>query len=637
VEAGAEPENTCWDERFGRALALLCAAAGAVGAATVAQQLAENPFAALPFSDAELYWRMAGELAAGRGLGDAPWLVAPLHPLLVALLRRCGGGLAALYALQGALHLATAALVAVSARARFGAREGLAAAGLFLLLGEPALHAARALATTLQLFLAALLLFEWTRLERAPHPGAGHAARAGLWLGLLALAFPAALALVPVLALSVARRAGLARAALASLAAAAAIAPATLHNHAASGEWIPITAHSGITLAQGNGPASIGIYTPLPGVSRSIHAQHRDAAQVFERANGRPGSWSEVDAFFRARVAAWWRSHPLEAAALFAAKLHWTLTSRAYDNVATFALEREHGLSSRAALAPLEVPWLVGLALLGLAVAARERRGALPELALLGAALSVCVVFHYSARYRIVAVPALCALAAGGLVRASSLPWPRLATLAVALLPLPLLVSDAAVGFGSVAFMREDFARTLARQHARVGRIREAEGAPASAEWHYRRALAARAGEPLAARALFNLEIARGELAGARETLESLVRVEPASAEAHLALAWLLAAAPDPALRSGSAALAQVALAERLLGADHPEVLLVRALACAELGAAGEALAAVQAGEALARARGDAALAASFASLREALQSGRGIATPPRPLRIAAR
>jgi hypothetical protein len=115
------------------------------------------------------------------------------------------------------------------------------------------------------------------------------------------------------------------------------------------------------------------------------------------------------------------------------------------------------------------------------------------------------------------------------------------------------------------------------------------------------------------------------------------VRVEPASAEAHLALAWLLAAAPDPALRSGSAALAQVALAERLLGADHPEVLLVRALACAELGAAGEALAAVQAGEALARARGDAALAASFASLREALQSGRGIATPPRPLRIAAR
>lgn len=642
----ASAANSSWHARFPVALACLCLAAGGLRAAILREQLAENPFALIPWSDAEHYWRMAADLAAGRWPAGEPFLVAPLYPVLLALLRAAGGGLASLYALQTALHLATAALVACIVRARFGAREGLCAAALFLALGEAALYPARALSVTLQLFVAALAWREWSRIADAPaRPGAAAVARAGLCAGILALAFPAAMLLVPALGGWVWRRAGAARAALAVAAGALAIAPATVVNALATGELIPITAHSGITLAQGNDPTSIGIYTPLPGVSRSIHRQHRDAARVFELATGRAGSWSEIDAWYRARVLAWWRHEPGAAAALLARKLHWTLTSREYDNVATFALEREHGLGRRAALAPLELPWLLGLSLVGVALVARARRSLVPEIALLLPPLATCLVFHYSGRYRLVAAPVLCGLAGLALVRWRELGWPRAATLAVALLPLPLLAADALTGFGSLDFMRADFARTLARQHARAGMLREAQGDADAAERHYRRALAAspdrrRAASPgarLAFRALYNLEIARGEWSDARATLDALVRAAPADAEAHLAAAWLLAGSPDPALRSADDALVHVGAAARLLGGERTDVLLARALALAGSGRIDEAIAATERGEALARTRGEGEVARSFARLREPMRRGQPIATPPPRLRIASR
>lgn len=630
---------------FARGLACLCALAAVLRAAILSEQIDANPFAAVPWSDAELYWSMAGDLAAGRGMGGAPFSVAPLYPALLALLRAAGGGLVALYALQAALHVATAALVAAAARERFGARAGLAGAALFLLLGEAALHGARALPTTLQLFLAAWLWLECARLSPsaaaaggvARRPGPLPVARTGAALGLFALAFPAALLLVPLLGLWIARCAGLSRAALATGAALGAIAPATLANAVASGEWIPITAHAGVTLAQGNDARSVGIYTPLAGVSPSILEQSRDAAAVFERETGRRGSFAEVDAWFRDRALAWWRAYPLDAAALFARKLHWTLASSGYDNVATFALEREHGLGRRAALAPLELPWLFGLAALGLLVARRERRGAAPELALLLLPIAVCVVFHYSGRYRLVAAPVACGLAGAALARWRSLPVRRVAALALAALPLAVLAADAATGFGSLEFMRSDFARALARQHARFGRLREAAGDPAAARREYERALAARSDEPLAARALYNLDVAEGDLAAARTALDALVRARPDDAEARLALAWLLAAAPDARLRDGPAALVHADAAARALGPDAADVLLARALALAESGRRDEAVAATLRGEEMARARGEEAAARSFASLRAALRSGRGVDTPPRPLRLAAR
>jgi tetratricopeptide (TPR) repeat protein len=632
-------------KRYGWWLLSICALAAALRLLILREYLLENPFAEFPYSDGELYWQRAGEMAAGRWLGDTPFLIGPLYPHLLGVLRWLGGGLGALYALQLGLHLATAALLAAAMRVHWGDAVALAAAGLFLLLGEPALFATRVLSVTLQMALVALLWWDWARLAEASEPEPLHAVRVGAWLGLLCLAFPAALLLIPVYAFWLGRgtappRARLLRAAAGAGAAALLVSPATLHNAIIAGELIPVSAHAGVTLAQGNGPQSIGIYTPLADMSTSIHTQHHDASRAYESAHGRPGSWSEIDAWYQGRVIAWWTSRPVDAGALVARKLYWFLTSRHYDNVATFSLEREHGLGRAAVLAPLELPWLMGAALLGLATLVSRRRFA-PELALLGLPLLVCAVFYYSARYRLVAAPVLCGLAALAAVRWREMPWPRSVTVALALLPAPLLLANAATGFGSVDFgsvdfMREDFAHTLARHHLRSGRAREAQDQLDAAERHYRRAVAAHGASARARRRLYNLQAARGDDTGALATLEGLAALRPREVQAHLALAWLLASSPDDSLRRGEAALHHAREALRLSGDANPDALMALALAQAELGHFDAATATAERGRALARARDDTTLLRSFETLRIHLGRRQALRAAPRPLQLAA-
>jgi hypothetical protein len=556
------------------------------------------------------------------------------------VLRWLSGGLRALYGVQIGLHLASGALIGAAARARFGERCGLAAAAAFLLLIDPALFAMRVLAATLQIFLVALLWWDWARLAERGGPSAAHEVRVGAWIGALALAFPAAQLLVPVYAawLWLARRSGAARTALGAGAALLVIAPATLHNLLCSGEWIPITAHAGVTLAEGNGPDSIGIYTPISGVSRSILEQSRDARKLFEAETGRPGSWGEVDAFFKRRVFAWWRAHPLDAARLFALKLRWLVSARYYDSVTAFSLEREHGLGVDAPwLLPIELPWLFGAALLGLLLLRRDGARGVPELFLLALPAFTCVVFHYTGRYRVVDAPIACGLAARALVHWRELRWPRAAVLAVALLPVPLLALNAVTGFEDLGFMREPFARALAHEHLLSGAEREARGDEEAALGDYRRAVAANAGSSEAWRRLYNLQARRGDQGAAARSLAGLVAAAPSDVEAHLALAWLLSTSPDAAVRDGAAAERSAREALRLAGDGAPDAHLALALAEAELGHFDAAQASARRARERAAARGDAALVRDLDGLLARLASRRAVSSTPRQLHVAAR
>jgi len=386
VDASAEPWGrrlaALCHEHFWRVVLALLVAAGLVRLAILGEFWIENPFAAFPTLDSELYWERAGAMAGGRWLDDEPFHLAPLYSYFLGVLRWCGGGLLALYGVQIILHLATAAIVGGVTRHRFGSVAGCVAAALFLTLAEPALFATRILGTTLQLLLVAVLWWDWARLADAATPQPWQVFRVGVWIGLLALAYPAALLLVPVYAVWLGLRAanastGLARAARAGVGAAAAlliISPATIHNALGSGEFIPITSHLGITLAAGNGPGSIGIFTPIEDTNGTVKNQARESALAFERATGRSGSWREIDAYYRNRVVEWWREHPIDSAALFARKAYWFLTSRHYDNVTGFALEREYGLQDASVWVPVETPWIMGVALLGAALAVPRAR-----------------------------------------------------------------------------------------------------------------------------------------------------------------------------------------------------------------------------------------------------------------------
>jgi hypothetical protein len=656
------------DEHFRWLVLALVAAAGLIRLAVLREFWLENPFAEFPTLDSALFWERAGTMAAGRWIGDEPFHIAPLYPYLLGVLRWCGGGLSALYAAQVALHLATAAVVAAATRDRFGTVAGCVAAALFLGLAEPALFATRILGTTLQLLLVALLWWDWARLTGAAVPRAAQVIRVGVWIGLLALAFPAALLLLPIYAAWLALRASDARADLkrAGLGAATvllAVAPATLHNAAVSGEFIPITSHAGITLAAGNGPGSVGIFTPLADTSGGVADQADESALAFERAAGRRGSWREIDAYYRDRVVAWWSAHPLDAAALFARKAYWFLTSRYYDNVTAFALEREYGLHDASAWIPLETPWILGAALLGAALAAPRARRFAPELALLLLPLVVCTLFMYSARYRVVAVPVLCGLAGFAAVHWRSARWPRAAVAALVLLPAPLGLVNAATGFGNVDFMRGDFADLLVDSHLAAGRARRDAGDLAAAEVQFRRAAEANRDRSDPQRELAALHLAKGALAEARAaalgalrrnredaaalrllydaqvrsedyhnaeiTLQGIEEIAPEDGGAHVALAWLYAVCPDPERRNAGWARHHARLAEAAMGVDDPHAAMARALAEAASGDFAEAAAAAERGAALARGRDDPSLGEDFESLRDIIRQRRPIVSRP--------
>lgn len=636
--------------RFAAGLLLLLATAAAVRALLLEQYWQGNPFALFPWADGDLYWRRAGEMAAGHWGEPTPFLIAPLYPHLLGILRWLGGELPALHVLQSLLHLATAALIADATRTRFDERAGLTAAALFLLLSEPALFATRVLSATLQLFLIALVWWDASRLAEAGEPRPAHAARVGAWLGLFALSFPAALLLLPAFAAWLWLRFRKPVPALLGCAAAiVVIAPATIHNAWRSGEWIPISAHGGVTLAQGNSQASIGIYTPLPDVGHRIESQHRDAAHAFEKAHGRTGSWGEVDAWFRARAVDWWLEHPLDAATLLLQKVRWFTSARRYDNIAAFALEREHGLLSNAWAVPLAVPWLLGLTLLGAGLAWRSRSHplpglasrsgdrCLPELALLALPLLVCTVFYYSARYRVVGVPVACGLAGLALTRLRELPRPRAAVAAVALLPLPLLAWNAAVGFEDLGFMREDFARQLSRLHAKAGTRYEREDDRDRARHHYRSALEADPANAGAHRRLYNLHVNAGAVDAAVASLEGFVAAVPNDGPARLALAWLRATAADPGLRNADEAFRHARAGQALVGVDRPGGHVVLALAQAAAGRFEAARARLDQARALAERGGDAQLRADLEALAHQLERQRAVHTSPRLLQIASR
>lgn len=663
-------------EHFWWVLLALLAAAGLVRLAMLREFWLENPFAVLPTLDSELYWKRAGAMAEGRWFEDEPFHIAPLYPYFLGVLRWCGGGLLTLYGVQIVLHLATAAIVGAVTRHRFGSTAGCVAAALFLALAEPALFATRILGTTLQLLLVALLWWDWARLADAATPRTRQVLRVGGWIGLLALAYPAALLLVAVYAVwlgfrATDARAGLARAGAGAAGALLIISSATIHNALVSGEFIPITSHAGITLAAGNGPGSIGIFTPLEDTHGTVKDQARESALAFERATGRRGSWREIDAYYRNRVVEWWREHPLDGAALFARKAYWFLTSRHYDNVTSFALEREYGLHDASTWVPVETPWIMGAALLGAVLAVSRARRHAPELALLLLPLAVCVLFMYSARYRVVAVPVLCGLFGFAAVNFRSAGWPRPAVAALALLPAPLLLANEATGFGHLDFMREDFANLLVDTHLEAGRMRRDEGDSVAAESHFRRAaevdpdrqdahrelaalhlangfleearaaalgaLRRDSGDEAAHRLLYDAQVRSEDYRNAEITLNLLEKLAPADAGVQIAMAWFYAACPDTGRRNGRRALHHARAAERLMGGGSDDVLMARALAEAAAGDFEAAATTAERGATLARERSDSALRNDFESLLSHVRQNRVIASRPRLFASAPR
>ncbi len=524
-----------------RALWILLAFAALSQALIVAQQLASDPLALTPVNDARVYWDWAGEIARGKLVGDTPFLSAPLYPYLLAVVRAPGGGLAAVYVAQAALHVLTVAFLFRVAEKRFGTLAAVIGCALYVLLLEPAYYSSRILNNTLQLFVVVWL---WDRMVAVEEDASrGRILGLGAVLGLNVLANPTMLAAIPLVALWIVWQLGkpaLGRAALAAVAACVVVAPATLHNWLACRELIPVSAHGGVTFYHGNAPGADGTYHGIPGIAENRIQQNVDAVRLYAAETG--GSWNKTSSLFFRKGLAYWASEPKAALELFGRKLWFFVSGRNYADIYVPELEREDGVASRLALAPVPTAWLTLPALLALVFLARHPRRNFPELLLVLAPLITVATFWYSPRYRMPAVPLLAALAGSLLATLPSRLKDPAGRIPGVLCGVAFLLS---MRSGSWNESHEfDPAEGMRAQYPYLlGSVLVEQNRLADAEPRFRASLAA--GYAPAQAALADLYRRQGRGAEALSALREAVSAQPSNPAAHRGLAVALAQAKE--------------------------------------------------------------------------------------------
>jgi tetratricopeptide (TPR) repeat protein len=501
----------------------------------LAEAWAKNPFARVPTADADVYWRWAGEIAVGRLLANTPFMSAPLYPYAVGGLRALGGGLLSLYCLQAAVHLTTLGLLAYGAARRFGPIVGLVAGALYVLLLEPAYFTGRVLNCNCQLLSVALLWLALLRVERRPSLVGW--ILAGALTGLNCLLNPTMLLGVPALTLwawcqGAWNRRGLAHAAVFAAAALVVISPATLHNYLVCHEFIPISGQAGITFAQGNAPGADGTLTQIPGITGDRQAQNLEVLRIYRNATRESGGWNAASSFFFHKGLDYWRANPGEATGLFLRKLWWFLTGRNFGDIYMPALELEAGLANWLWTAPLPLAWLTLPALIGIIVMARWPRRHGPELILFGVPLLTVLIFWYSPRYRLPALPMIVVASAWAIVQAAkyrtSWKW-TLAAGPAAVVGLTLGLVNYACDVDRADSYRPHFCYALGTALRNTGHAEQAAA-------QYRRTLELKPDFGKAACTLGMVLLESGKIEDGLASLRRAIEIDPTSAFFHCQL-----------------------------------------------------------------------------------------------------
>ncbi len=422
---------------------------------------------------------MAGSKAAGHWFETTPFLSAPLFPYLLGLIRWAGGSLETVFIIQLWLGLASILLIALGCKKRFGETTALVAVGLFAFCEEPTMAFTKVMADSTQLFLVSLVWFLWARLSDQETHSLRQVFITGMFIGLLILAWPPSQLLLIGYAFwlffntKFSTKKRLLNSAVGLLAGLLIISPATIHNYQADSEFILVSANAGINLLQGNNKNSRGIITPINGIRTDRQHMYEDAERIYAQSkglkDGKVDSWKNMDAFYKNQALDFMFEQPEKSIPLLAKKFYWFLSSQDYDNISVLSLEQDHGLYQWAKSVPIELPWLMGLALLGLIVFSKNLHRYTPEILIVLVTIFACVMFHYSARYRLPAAPILCILAAVGIRHWRDISLNNSSKLLISLLPVAFILFNQSTGFSNVEFMRKDTATKISHAYIEAG------------------------------------------------------------------------------------------------------------------------------------------------------------------------
>jgi 4-amino-4-deoxy-L-arabinose transferase-like glycosyltransferase len=401
--------------------------------------LAAEPVFGVLLGDAQRYVEWAREIAAGNWIGTGAFYQAPLYPYAVAALFSLSGeSLDAIRVAQALAGAAACVLVAVAGHAFFEWRVGVLA-GLALALYPPAIffdgHIQK---SSLDLLLMAAMLATVANYQIDGRTR--WLVALGVALGLFTLNRENARALFPLLAawlllwrrdLTIAPRARLVG--VFTLATLLPIAPVALRNYVVSGELLISTSQLGSNFYIGNHAGASGVYEPLLPDRGTVEYEQQDAMRLASEAAGRPLSAGEVSDYWLGRaldeirgdVGGWMR--------LMARKALLAVNTVEAADTESLAFHADHSRLLRV-LTPLTFGLWLSIAVVGIALTAREWRRLAVLYGIGLVFLMSIVVFFVLARYRHPVVAVVMLFAAAGIVGAAGA-WrerPRQLSIAIA-------------------------------------------------------------------------------------------------------------------------------------------------------------------------------------------------------------
>lgn len=376
-------------------------------------QISHAPFFVLRIGDADLYHQWALAIAHGDWRGGGVFFQAPLYPYVLALIYRIvGDGVGIVRFVHVLISTASCVLLGAAGIALFGDLGAIA--GALLAVYAPAIFLDLLLdKTVLATFaMTALLLLIAMREFR------GRAWLAGATLGLLTLTRDNAMLLtLPVSAWLLIgsdwTRRRRWRAAVACLGGLAIVLlPVAMRNVVVGGEFV-LTTSFGPNLYIGNHEGARGRYEPLvPGHSNAAYEQD-DAIVLAQRAEGRTLTPVEMSAFWARRAVTFMWTHPAETGRQLLRKAGLTFNAIELADTESQAVYAEWSPLLQA-LAPFNFGVIVCLAVFGACLMAHEWRRVWILYAIVITYAVTLVVFFVFARFRLLLVPALLLLIAGG-------------------------------------------------------------------------------------------------------------------------------------------------------------------------------------------------------------------------------
>ena len=309
-----------------------------------------------------------------------------------------------------------------------------------------------------------------------------------------------------------------------------AVSPATIHNYLAAKEFVPITAHGGITFYAGNNPLSDGTYKLPPELGTNVEDTRKNARLIAERVLKRPLTAKQVSDFWFGQARSFMRSEPARYAGLLLSKAVMFWNAYEIPDILPMSFYRRY--------APLLGMPLFGftllspLALLGVILCLKHVKRAEIQLIFMfsGSVFISTLIYFVNSRYRLIAVPYL-AVFAGAAV------W-YTAEAVRALSTRRILTVFAVFAALFVATNIQVVKHSQAQAHNNLGIILKQKGLFDEAAAEYRTAIEL---QPGYASPYFNLGLLyqeQGDDVQAIEYFQKVLKVNPNMARAYAMLGY---------------------------------------------------------------------------------------------------